>query len=101
MARAGDPGEGGHKPSTGEVQAESNRITERLIATEMSWPVDRTRVIINAIPSSVESKLGQSAISERMNDLTTYAATAPTMVRPGDCAADLCARERLGRMIIA
>jgi len=94
MARAGDPGEGGHKPSTGEAQAESNRIAERLIATEMPWLVDRTRVIINAILSSVGLKLGQSAISERMNDLTTYAATGPTMVRPGDCAADRCTRER-------
>ena len=41
-ARAGESGEGGHKPSTGETQAESNTIAAKAIRTAMPWLLDRT-----------------------------------------------------------
>ena len=36
MVRAGESGEGGHKPWTGEAQAESYTVAERAIATALT-----------------------------------------------------------------
>jgi hypothetical protein len=36
---------GGHKPSIGEAQAESDKIAERVMAaTTMTWLIERTRL---------------------------------------------------------
>ena len=43
---AGTSRAGGHKPSTGDAQAESNSNPERTIATEMTWLVGCTRVVM-------------------------------------------------------